>query len=148
VPVVRASAEATPFRDDCFDVALLLGVVSVVPASVTVLAEAGRLAPTVAVLEYVSVGTAAVRAGGSVFPTRCQLASASRAAGLEVVAAVDQSVPAPPSWTSDSPAPNVGSRTSVSVKELEQATDSEQEVADAIARGRLIPHTMLARRQR
>jgi SAM-dependent methyltransferase len=137
--VVRADAVATPLRTDGFDVALLLGVLSVVDAPTEVAAEAVRLAGRVAVIEYCSTRGGSVHAGGSTFPTRERLEALLVSVGCAPPTVVEMTMPSPPRW--------------VQAQEEFDATDddtaaaaSEHAVQDAIAAGRLQPFVMVAPR--
>ena len=137
--VVRADAAATPLRTDGFDVALLLGVLSVVDAPAEVAAEAVRLAGRVAVIEYCSTRSGPVHAGGSTFPTRDGLEALLGSVGCAPPAVVEMTMPSPPRW--------------VWAQETFDATDddtvaaaSEHAVQDAITAGDLQPFVMVAPR--
>lgn len=138
-PVVRATADSVPLRSGGFDVALVLGVLSVVAAPVTVAAEAARVARRVGVLEYCSTGAAPRTLGGSHFPTPDGLDAWLVAGGLAVVQRVAQPVPAPAGWQWAGAAHDPG-------PDHPGAEAAEREVVEAIERGDLVPHLVLAER--
>ena len=134
VPVLRSSADAAPLRDGTFDAAVVLGVLSVVPDPVAVLREAARVARRLGVLEWCSTEAAAVRAGGSCFPTPDELDGWVGAAGWDVGQSVPFDVPVPSTWADAAARAEAAAPT----------TDDEQEVADAIDGGRLRVQLLVA----
>lgn len=66
-PTICGCAEHAPIRSDSVDVALLLGVLSVVAHPAAVLNEAFRVADRLGVLDYCSATCSAVHVGGSTF---------------------------------------------------------------------------------
>ena len=134
--VVRGGAGAVPFRDDSFDVALLLGVVSVVDDAAAALHEAPGVGTRLGLLDYCASGSGVVRAGGSEFRPSAALEAGVEAAGWDVVQAVDLTVPPPVSWdeAADALETDIG----------DEARASEAEVAAAIEAGRIAPRLLIA----
>jgi len=134
-PMVVSDADPTPFVDDAFDVALLLGVVSVVDDPRAVLREAHRIADALGLIEYCSTGDNPVLAGGSTFPTVDALtAMVSDSWTIDQTSAV--SVETPSSWAHAS-----------EVVHDDSASDpDEEEVGRAIAEGRIAPIMLVATR--
>jgi SAM-dependent methyltransferase len=134
--VVRGEASAVPFRDDSFDVALLLGVVSVVDDAAAVLREARRVGTRLGLLDYCAAASGVVRAGGSEFPPSAALEAAVEATGWNVVQAVDLTVPPPVSW--DEAASGLDADIG------DDAKASEAEVVAAIDSGRIAARMLIA----
>lgn len=139
--VVRADAAATPFRADGFDVALLLGVLSVVDTPEAVAAEGVRLAPTLAVIEYCSTGEGPVEAGGSTFPTRRELERLLASVGCAAAVTIELTMPTPPRWARAQEAFDA-------TGEDAAAAASERAVQETIDAGDLRPVVVVARRDR
>lgn len=120
---VRAEAADAPVRDAAADVVLLLGVVSLVPDPIAALAEARRVDRRLGLIDYCSTGDAAVRAGGSTFPTPDQLAEWLRRGGFTVDAATDVDLAAPAPWQRavDEYAPDTESSDEVEVRQVIEA---------------------------
>lgn len=138
LPVVRGEASSVPFRCDAFDVALLLGVSSVVASPRLVFLEAHRIASRLGCLEYVSCSTTAVLAGGSRFPTRRAMRTALRDAGWHVLFNAPLRMSAPGPWSAD---------TNAQPKHLPtDADESEAEVVAAIRSGAIEPHLYIGGR--
>ncbi len=137
--VARADAASTPLRSDAFDLALVLGVLSVVDAPGAIAREAARLAARAGVIEYCSTGTEPVHAGGSTFPTFAALAALLQEEGLEPSAAVEITMSTPPRWAAAQDRYDATDRDAA-------ASRSEREVADAIAEQRLSPWAVVAHR--
>lgn len=132
LPAVAANGEALPFRSASFDVALLLGVLSVVPDRVGVLREAARISDRLGLIVYCATGPAAVDVGGSHFPSRSALHSELRRGGWRLLAGpTAPALPPPPQWTDDHPTPE---------------DPDETNVGHAIARGRIEPLVAAAER--
>ncbi len=134
LPVIRGAADAAPLRDGAFDVALLLGVTSVVADPGVVLAEAARLAPGLGLLDYCATGDEAVEAGGSRFLTPAELLAAAEAAGWEVEQSAPLNLASPRSWSTAADAVDA------------PAHADEAEVVAAIDGGRIAPFLAMARR--
>lgn len=133
-PTICGCAEQTPIRTNGVDVALLLGVLSVVGRADLVLSEACRIAFRLGVFEYCSTTGAAVEAGGSTFVPAEHLRDQVRAAGWAIVQMVAVTVPPPTTWTD-----------AVELIDVEpEATESE--VIDAIHAGLIVPFLLLAAR--
>lgn len=133
VIAVRAGAEALPFRGASFDVALMLGVVSVVADPNAALREARRVAGRLGLLDYCATGSSAVHAGGSRFPTPAVLEGWVAAAGWSIEQVEDVGVGAPVRWRD-------------ALDEVEVAPDrAEEEVAQAIRSGAIAPIMVAAR---
>lgn len=126
LPSVQATAASAPFADGAFDVALLLGVVSVVDDRLAVIREARRVGARVGVLDYCSTTGSTLTAGGSDFPSAEQLA-AELGAVWERVESVRVDAPTPDDWA------RAAERAQAGVPE----PPSEREVAAAIEAGRL-----------
>ncbi|MGD9705810.1 MAG: class I SAM-dependent methyltransferase [Acidimicrobiia bacterium] len=136
--VVRGEAAHAPFRDDSFEVALLLGVISVVDDAAAVLREARRVGARLGLLDYCSTNTAPVRAGGSEFRSSAALEAIVESAGWVVEQAVDLTLPAPASWdeAADAIDPDIDA----------EASASEAEVVAAIEAGIIAPRMLIAAR--
>ena len=115
-------------------VALLLGVVSVVDSPAAVLGEARRVTRRLGVLDYCSTTGATLSTGGSHFLTVDDLAASVRDAGWTVAQTSDVTMPAPQRWTDASDALDVTPEA------------SEMAVRQAIERGDLLPHVLVAER--
>jgi hypothetical protein len=126
-------------RTDGFDVALLLGVLSVVDAPETVASEAFRLAPRVAVIEYCSTGERPVDAGGSSFPTPDGLERLLASGGGTTSATVELTMPTPPRWLHAQDAFDATGDDAA-------AASSEHAVQEAIEAGKLRPFVLVAQR--
>lgn len=136
--VVQAAADQLPFPDAVFDIGLLLGVVSVVDGLDAVLREAGRVARRLGLLDYCSTSPATLDAGGSTFRTPQGLVEALGAGGWDVDQIVSIDVPTPTPWARAADAAQNGV----------DMPSSEQEVAEAIESGLLVPRMVTARRRR
>jgi hypothetical protein len=134
VLAVRASAGAAPFAADSFDVALLLGVLSVAAEPDRVLAESRRIAPRLGVLDYCATGSSPVQVGGSSFLPADDLAELVASNGWNVLHTVPASVPAPRAWRDAADGIDV------------EHDASESEVIAAIEAGRLAPVMLVAER--
>lgn len=132
---VRSSATAPPFRAAGFDVAVVLGVLSVVAEPDVVLREARRVADRLGVLEWCSTEPAAVEVGGSHFPTPTELHGLIDGAGWTVLQTVGLDLPVPSSW--DAAAPDVSA-----------PSEDEREVGVAISAGRLAVRLVVAEARR
>lgn len=131
--VVRASAEAVPLRDAAFDVALLLGVVSVVDDATAALREARRVGGHLGLLDYCSTSSRTVVAGGSRFPTADRLAELLAGTGWHIEQMEHVAVSAPLRWRE--------AHDDIDV----EPDPSEAEVIAAIEAGDLAPHMVAAR---
>lgn len=138
LPVVRAGASAVPFRSGSFDVALVLGVASVVAQPRRLFSEAARVADRLGCLEYVASGTRVVNAGGSTFPARRALRRWLQEAGWHISFDTPLHMSAPGPW-SDDDAPGA-----VDVHVDPVAEASEAEVVAAIRAGVIEPHVYIA----
>ena len=136
-PVIQGDAAVAPLRSGSFDVALLLGVLSVAADPDAIVAEAERVATTVGVLDYCSTGLRSVAAGGSRFLTVDDFVFRLERNGLTVATTVDQVVPAPPNWVAAGAANDAGDAET-------EASRSEHEVVVAIESGALTPCLVLA----
>jgi SAM-dependent methyltransferase len=140
LPFVRADAAHSPLRRDTFDVALVLGVVSVVDDPVSVLTEAARLARAVAVIEYCGTRGAPVDAGGSRFPTPDELVELTARAGFEPRATTSITMPAPRRWSELQREVDAGEAGDGDSRRAERAID------ELIGDGTLAPYALAARR--
>ncbi len=139
VPVVRGAADRAPLRAAQFDAALLLGVLSVVPQPPEALAEAGRVAARIGIMDYCSTTGAAVDAGGSTFPTLQQLVGWIRAGGLAVARQTDVRSDPPEGWK------EAAATVDRATEAHPEARASEREVTDAIDAGAISPHLLVVR---
>ena len=133
-PTIYGCAEHAPIRTDSVDVALLLGVLSVVAHIDLVLSEAFRIARRLGVLDYCSTTGATIQAGGSTFVPASRLRNKVRAAGWDIVQMVEVTVPPPITWSDAAELIDV---------ELEA---TETEVLDAINDGQIAPFMIQAAR--
>ena len=137
--MVQGSVLACPLRSDSFDVALLLGVLSVLVKPEVALAEALRVAPRIGVWEFCSTTGRSLQAGGSTFPTVGELRAQLATAGWMVRDVLAQ-LPDPPAvWKA------AGSNDVVGVPDA--AVASEREVSGAIEGGLLEPTVLVADRR-
>jgi SAM-dependent methyltransferase len=134
LPVMLARADSLPVRSDAFDVALLLGVVSVVSDAVDVLGEAHRVGRRLGLLDYCATRRGQVEAGGSRFVSSEALTGLVTRAGWVVDRIDAVPVPAPQSW--------LDAADSVDV----EVEPSEAEVIAAIAEGAIAPFMLVAER--
>jgi SAM-dependent methyltransferase len=134
LPVMQARADSSPVHADAFDVALLLGVVSVVPDAVAVLSEARRVGRRLGLLDYCSTGRDEVEAGGSRFRSPDTLTALVTRAGWSVDEGSAVSVPAPQSWADAAEAIDV------------DPEPSEAQVIAAISDGSIAPFMLVASR--
>lgn len=133
-PTICGSAEQAPIRTDSVDVALLLGVLSVVARAELVLREACRIARRLGVLEYCSTTDTAVGAGGSTFLPAEHLRDQVSAADWDIVQMIAVSVPPPTTWTDAAELIDI------------EPEPTESEVIDAIQSGLLVPFMLQATR--
>lgn len=133
-PTICGCAEQTPIRTDSVDVALLLGVLSVVARADLVLSEARRIALRLGVLEYCSTNGSAIGAGGSMFVPAEHLCDEVSAAGWTTVQMVAVTVPPPATWTDAAELIDI------------EPEPTESEVIDAIQSGLLVPFMLQATR--
>lgn len=134
LPVVVASGDRQPFAPDSFDVATMLGVLSVVDRPEDVLVETRRLAPRLAAIAYVSTTGSTLELGGSRFRPRGELHRLLGATGWAVEAGPARPTLAPPpSWRSDDQPANSGG--------------DELAVRTAIGDGRIEPVVISCRRR-
>lgn len=132
-PAIRARGEWLPFADGSFDACLVLGVLSVTDDPSALLAELGRLAPTLLSITFLATTSGSVRAGGSVFRTRRELHAllASQGWAVDAGPAVPALAP-PPTWQHDDAADA-------------RRHHDEAEVVAAVADGRIEPAVIVAR---
>lgn len=140
LPLVRADATRTPLRADAFDLALVLGVVSVVDDPAELLAEAARLAQMVAVLDYCGTRGRPVEAGGSRFLTPAQLSDVVERSGFRDCAAVAVTIPAPRRWSELQRECNADGAAAPT------SSDAERTIEGLIEAGALAPYALVARR--
>lgn len=111
VPAMAADGAAMPLPSGRFDVALYLGVLSVVDMPAAVLTEGRRIADRLASIAYVSTSAEAVEAGGSRFLPVPDLTRLLRATGWELeTGPAAPGLPPPPSWQSDGGAEDADAR--------------------------------------
>ncbi|MCU1400057.1 MAG: Methyltransferase type 11, S-adenosyl-L-methionine-dependent [Acidimicrobiales bacterium] len=127
MPMVCGSAEDLPMRNDAFDAALLLGVLSVVGDPGAVLSQARRVADAIGVMEYCAATGTDEDIGGSRFPTATTLHTWVEAAGWRVVQSAPVTIPPPDAWSHATDPLGVDS------------PESESEVVAAIDAGILTP---------
>jgi ubiquinone/menaquinone biosynthesis C-methylase UbiE len=133
-PTIRGCAEQAPIRSDSADVALLLGVLSVITHPELALAEALRIARRVGILDYCSTTGNAFTAGGSSFLPADELRRQVHTAGWRIVQFAPVTVPAPHTWTEAAESIDV------------QPAATEVEVIHAIESGQIAPVMLHAMR--
>lgn len=131
-PTICGSAEHAPIRSDAVDVALLLGVLSVVDHTGRVLGEAFRIARRLGVFDYCSTTGTTVETGGSTFVPAERLRDQVAAAGWRIVEMVAVTVAPPTTWTDASESIDVEPET------------TETEVINAIHAGQIVPFMLQA----
>ncbi|MGZ5379789.1 MAG: class I SAM-dependent methyltransferase [Mycobacterium sp.] len=133
-PTICGCAEQTPIRTDSVDVALLLGVLSVVARANLVLSEACRIARRLGVLEYCAATGSTVGAGGSTFIPAEHLRNQVNEAGWSSVQMVEVTVPPPTTWTDAAELIDI------------EPEPTESDVIDAIHAGLIVPFMLQAAR--
>lgn len=98
-PTMCGCAEQTPIRSNSIDVALLLGVLSVVAHTDVVLSEARRIAHRLGVLDYCSTTSSTAEVGGSTFVPADDLRKQVCAGGWNIIQMTAITVPPPSTWT-------------------------------------------------
>jgi SAM-dependent methyltransferase len=134
LPVMLARADSLPVHSDAFDVALLLGVVSVVSDAVGVLSEARRVGRRLGLLDYCATRRRPVEAGGSQFVSPDALTALVTRAGWVIDQSNAVPVPAPQSWLDAADAIDV------------DVEPSEAEVIAAITERAIAPFMLVAQR--
>lgn len=131
-PTICGCAEQPPLRTDSVDVALLLGVLSVVAHAHLVLREAARVAHRLGVLEYCSTTSSAREVGGGTFPTADRFRNQVNAAGWNIIQMAASTVPPPTTWTDAADLIDI------------EPEPTESEVIDAIQAGLISPFMLHA----
>ncbi len=146
IDIVLGSAHTVPFCNDSFEVALLLGVVSVVDDVNAVLVEARRIGTSLGVMDYCATASGSVKAGGSVFLPVDALQEALECAGWSVDQSTNFPTQAPNPWREA--AKEATKRAAAAADEdADDAAGSQAEVVAAIEEGEIALHLICASRR-